>query len=144
MSCRNGLEKSVVLENPTMEIEDQIKEMNIVNSYDKRQSMVSHIESNTNEPEDIKEWCTKLLRQSAGISDLKSNKNKSQLKKSFSNALFKFPRILQANNGMSHNIKKGRVSNIQKYGGVRELQVNMFEDKDKNQSKYLIYQTFEF
>lgn len=112
MSCRTGLEKSIVSENQTMEIEDQIKEMNIVNSYDKRQSMVSNIESNTNEPEDIKEWCTKLLRQSAEISDLKSNSNKNQLKKSFSSALFKFPRILQANSGISHNIKKDKGSNL--------------------------------
>lgn len=74
-------------------------------------------------------------RKSGNITSLKSVKK--QPNKSSFNSLFRFPKITQSFLNKANKIKKGKFPNFEKFGKVKELQLNMFDENPKEHCKYI-------
>jgi len=129
MSCKNTFEGFRCSPNQTLEIENQIKEMNIVESYDRREGSLQphYLEERNNIL--AEEGHISKIPNSGSITDLKLTSSKG-LKKSASNRLIHFPKIFD--HKKKKKFPKHRLSYLEKYQKVKELQVNMFDEKNSS------------
>ena len=125
MSCKNSLEHTIGSQNHTLEIENQIREMNIIDSYERTASMNSRDVGKHSEV--VKDNFISKAMKSNEISSLKALN--PLMKKSASNALFKFPLLVKSKEKKCEKAVK-KLSNLQKYHKIRELQVSMFKNPD--------------
>ncbi|CAI2364407.1 unnamed protein product [Moneuplotes crassus] len=122
MSMKTTLERTLGTSNKTWEIEDEIKEMNIVESYDRRQGSLQPVELDDRNLVLAEEGHISKLRTFHNVSDMKSTGYKS-LKKCKSDKLIHFPTILGQNKPKKNANK--RLSYLERYQKVKELEVNL-------------------
>jgi hypothetical protein len=110
-----------------MEIENEIKEMNIVDSYDNRQgSLEPRCAYDKDTPLITGKGYITQLSNRHGITDLKTNSKR--LKKSFSNTMLRDPKKLHQKSKFPYH----RLSYLERYSKVKELQVKIVRNQDKH------------
>jgi len=131
MSWKDSLEHTVRSQNNTMEIENQIKEMNIIHSYERP---FNSVHNRIWEEQDLKE--DHELFNSRGRVEINNLKEKRPyFKKSASSSSFISPLLLKSKDNVK-GFKQSNISNLKKYNKIRGLMIQ--SNSDANLCKFMV------